>query len=117
MKPLLSDLQERVADWRKYLDLPNRLQIGVQVGDVSEFSANAGHGDDGLAFTMGSPDNTEFELCFDPRVEGRDDLDQIVVHELVHVWSFSQCGDDPRTNMEALTDELARLIRERRQVE
>jgi hypothetical protein len=111
-------LKERLAalalEWRKYMNIPETIKIGVQVGDVRDFSAAAGHGDDGLAFTMSNPENTEFELCFDPRIEGRDDFEQIMVHELVHVWSFSQCGEDPRENMEAVTDELARMIIERK---
>ena len=54
--------EEIVRNWRTYMNIPETIKIGVQVGDVREFSAAAGHGDDGLAFTMGSPDNTEFEL-------------------------------------------------------
>lgn len=104
-------------DWRTYLAIPESVKIGVQIGDVRPFGELHGHGDDAWAFTMGNPENTEFEVCIDPRALERDDLLQIVVHELVHVWSFSQVGDDPRENMEAVTDELARIVRERRDIE
>lgn len=107
----IEKVQTIVDRWRSVLAIADDLPILVQVGDVEEVARAYGMAYElALGFTIGNRDNTEFAICIDTKAIDDPKLEHVVVHELVHVWSFSQVGDDLRTNMEVLTDELARIL-------
>lgn len=66
---------------------------------------------DAWAATIGNPDNTRFRIIVRPDTPWYK-MEHIIAHEMVHVYSYSNCGNDLRANLELLTDQCALMMRE-----
>lgn len=105
-KAFIHDVWKIIAKY-DHIDLDGATVVEVQVGDVAAFG-----NPDGLAFTMASPDHREFIIAVDPKAQDAEaGLEQIIVHELVHVAHGARFGDDNEAALEWLVDELAASIR------
>lgn len=93
-------------DWLAHMSQPTK--ITLQYGSFDGLPAEAKKAATGSEFgaTFGGPNNSEFVVCVSNKTPA-DKLEQVIVHELVHAWSFSQAGDDLRENLEMVTDALA----------
>lgn len=109
--------QSIAADWASFMEIPSE-KFTLQVGSfdmLTEEAKWASTGDE-YGVTIGSPENDRFIIGISDKCPP-EKLEHVIIHELVHVYSFSAVGADERENMELLTDQLALMIQRLRQLE
>lgn len=112
--PQLWDIRSRAADWADFMNITT--PFTVQYGSFDGLPEEAKATGDEFGATFGSPDNSQFIVCISDKCPP-EKLDQVIVHELVHVHTFAQSGPDDRAAMEVATELAAQLVIQLREAE
>lgn len=115
------EIEGIARDWAEFMGITTPFEI--QVGDLSSIEgitseahriiAEQGHAH---GVTIGAPDNSRFIVGIDAACPA-DKLEQVIVHELVHVHTFAQSGNDANDAMEVATELAAGLTRQLREAD
>ena len=82
----------------------------VQTGSFDGLPEEARATGDEYGATFSAPSGGEFIVCISDKCPA-EKLVEVIVHELVHVHTFSQSGADVREAMEVATELAAQLVR------
>lgn len=107
--------RQRFAYWLDFMDLDEIIEarggtVELQIGDFKDLPSEIEAPDDTSGVTLSYPSG-KFLVLISDKCPGAK-LDEVLVHELVHVAAFAQCKDpgDTREAMETTTQIAALLV-------